>query len=111
VGIDPSGLYFNRSAMDVIGRDKRAIRLFHDADTNPQQLGLWFFKEKHETDKPERTYSVVHYPNGTARVSCAGWIRDRGLVVIKRKVGKTSFMILLDKDVMTGGEFYRATLN
>jgi hypothetical protein len=98
-------------SVEVIGKDKRAIRLFHDATSTPQEIGLWFFKEKHETDKPERTYAMVHYPNGTARVTCSAWIRECDLMAVRRKVGKASFLIALDKDWMTGGEFYKAKLD
>lgn len=110
VRIDRSGCSFNRMAMDVIGRDKKALLLYHDDESNPPQLGFWFFKDKVTAKMPEYAYALVHYPDGTARVTCSAWIRDRELMKAVKRVGKSAFLILLDKDWETGGEFYRAVL-
>ena len=109
IAIDKAGLYLNHAAVERIGDDKKAVRLFFEGESTPNAIGLWFSKEKVGTEWM-KAYAVVHYKTGVAKISCSRFIEANNLLAIKRKLGKASFLFFLDKKQETGPDFYTVPL-
>ena len=101
-GIMPSGLYLNRTAMEIIGRDKNAVVFYLSKDKT--KIGMWFFKDKSIVSQVRGlnagvAYSVVKHPrNGTARISCAKFVEDNKLRERTLQLGRVSFPIIPDRE-------------
>jgi len=110
VVVTPTGLVLNRRAVDLVGTDKRAVILYYNKET--ESMGLWFWVERQDAgDKANKCYAVTHYePLGIAKITAKSYVREHDLIQRAKRIGRPSFLLQLDKDWATGGEFYTAKI-
>jgi hypothetical protein len=108
LGVSIVGLVLNRPAVEMVGKDKRAVILYWNEGS--QSIGLWFFKNEVAAPEGAKVYSLTHYVEGVARITPRLFLSAHGLIVKARATGKQQFLLKKEEKDAPGHDFYSATI-
>jgi hypothetical protein len=108
LGISVVGLILNRLAVEMIGRDKRAVILYWDEES--KSIGLWFFKNEVNAPEGAKVYSVTYYVEGVARMSPPAFMQAHDLLARAKETGKKQFLLKKEERDALGANFYSAQI-
>jgi len=110
--ITKTGLYLNSAATAEVGvlKGYRWVIVFFDEESNPQEVGLWFWKNRQD-DYKEAYYKLTFYEESkVAKISAKSFVRDYRLMERCHNLGICRFRLFLDKKSETKENFYIAKL-